>query len=110
MKRSVKRVILLTAALGMGGLIAFFDSRPTWDDTGVTAAALFVSSAVFGFVGPRRPWLWALAVGGWIPAIGILRARDPATALALLVAFAGAYGGRVARVMRSPTLPPSRGE
>ena len=34
--------VFLVIALAVGGVIAYFDSRPNWDDTGVTAAAMFV--------------------------------------------------------------------
>ena len=63
--------VLLALALGLGGLITYVDTRPNWDDTGVTAMAIFLSCGLLGAVGPRRPWLWALAVGIWIPVLGI---------------------------------------
>ena len=34
--------VLLPIAIGLGLLIAYVDSRPNWDDTGLTALALFV--------------------------------------------------------------------
>jgi hypothetical protein len=52
---------------------------------------------VFGFIGPNRPWLWALSLGCWIPLLGITLQQNYATLLALLVAFAGAYGGMLIR-------------
>jgi hypothetical protein len=55
--------VLLIVALALGAAVTYVDSRPTWDDTGVTAGALFVISGVLGFLGPKRPWLWALALG-----------------------------------------------
>jgi len=84
---------LLIAAVVVGLAIAWVDSRPTWDDTGITAGVVLLTSAVFGFVAPRRPWLWALAVGGMIPLLGILRGGNFGSLLALIVALAGAYGG-----------------
>lgn len=89
--------VLLVVALGLGGLVTYIDTRPTWDDTGVTAAALLVLSGGFGFLAPSRPWLWALTLGIWIPLLGILRTRSYTTLLALVVAFAGAYGGMAIR-------------
>jgi len=89
-------------ALGLGGLVTYVDTRPTWDDTGVTAAALLVASGVLGFLGPRRPWLWGLALGIWIPLLGIARTQDYSTLLALAVALVGAYGGMAIRGRRSP--------
>jgi hypothetical protein len=88
---------LLVVALALGGLITYVDSRPTWDDTGVTAAALLVIASVLGFLGPSRPWIWALALGIWIPLIGIARTHNYSTLFALAVAFAGAYSGMAIR-------------
>jgi len=88
---------LLVVALGLGGLITYVDARPGWDDTGVTAAALLIIAVVLGFLGPSRPWIWALALGIWIPLLGIARTHNYATLLALAVTFAGAYGGMTIR-------------
>ena len=88
---------MLMLALCLGGFVTYVDSRPTWDDTGVTAAALFVCAAVFGFASPRWAWAWALALGLWIPLVGVLRAGNYGSLLALLFAFAGAYGGLLLR-------------
>ena len=94
--------VLLVVALALGGLVTYVDSRPTWDDTGVTAAALLVISGVLGFLGPNRPWLWALAVGLWIPLLGVARTGNYWAMSALVVAFAGAYGGMAIRTWLSP--------
>ena len=45
---------LLALALGLGGLLTYVDTRPTWDDTGVTAAALLVTAALLGCLVPAR--------------------------------------------------------
>jgi hypothetical protein len=89
--------VLLAVAVGLGLLIACVDSRPNWDDTGVTAAAILVSCGLLGAASPGRPWLWALAVGLWIPILGITRTRNFGALLALLFAFAGAYAGMAVR-------------
>jgi hypothetical protein len=85
--------ILLLIALALGLLIAYVDSRPNWDDAGVIAMTLFLGCGALGAVGPKRPWLWALAVGLWVPAWGIAHANNYGSLLALLFAFAGAYAG-----------------
>jgi hypothetical protein len=85
--------VLLPAAVALGLLIAYVDSRPNWDDTGVIAAAVFAVSGLWGVLGPERPWLWALAVGGWIPVFAIVARGEFASLLALAFAFAGAYAG-----------------
>jgi hypothetical protein len=85
--RTVQK-ILFTVAVSLGLLLGYLDSRPTWDDTGISAGLLFISSGILGALGPRRPWLWALCVGIWIPLFGI---------------FAGAYGGMLVRRAVIPT-------
>jgi hypothetical protein len=88
---------LLPLAVCLGFLIAYVDSRPNWDDTGITAGALLVSCAVLGALAPDRPWLWALAVGVWIPLFGIASSRNFGSLLALVFALVGAYAGMGAR-------------
>ncbi len=83
---------VVLVALGWGLLVAWVDSRPTWDDTGISAVAIFLGCAVCGFLSPRHAWRWALAVGAWIPLFGIVWGNDAAV-LALAVAFVGAYAG-----------------
>ena len=98
------RTVWLTAiALAFGGLVTYVDSRPTWDDTGVTAGTLLVISGMFGFVEPRHPSLWALALGVWIPLLSILRTQNYSAMLALIVTFVGAYGGMALRRWLLPT-------
>jgi hypothetical protein len=89
-------LMLVPLALALGFAIAYVDSSPGWDDTGVSAAVLGVSG-MFGMLYPARPWLWALAVGTWIPAFGIVREFNYASLLALVFSFAGAYAGAVVR-------------
>lgn len=89
--------IVLGIAVGLGLVIAWVDSRPTWDDAGITAGAIVLVTAVLGLVLPRWAWLWALAVGGWIPVLGIASHRNYGSLLALLIAFAGAYAGALVR-------------
>jgi hypothetical protein len=92
MRRPDVRVLLLVALI-LGALIAWVDSRPTWDDTGITAGVLLLISAGFGAVHPRFAWLWALALGAWIPLVGIVIAHNFSSILALGIASIGAYLG-----------------
>ncbi|MEN3339145.1 MAG: hypothetical protein V7647_2821 [Acidobacteriota bacterium] len=88
--------MLLCAAVLSGLCIAYVDSRPGWDATGITAFSMLIVAGVLGFVGPRRPWLWALGVGLWIPLHAIV-ARPSAGSAAMLIVMlfplAGAYAG-----------------
>jgi hypothetical protein len=94
--------ILVPLALVLGFAIAYVDSSPGWDDTGVSAAVVLSVSGSFGLLHPARPWLWALAVGAWIPAFGIAREFNYASLLALVFSFAGAYAGAVVRRKFAP--------
>jgi hypothetical protein len=93
----IKFWICLTTALIFGLLIAWVDSRPTWDDTGISVGALLIVTGLLGLVAPERPWLWALAVGIWIPAYGIIAHANYGLLLVLVIAFVGAYAGALIR-------------
>ncbi len=60
-------VLLMLLALILGALISLMDSSPGWDDTGVSAAMVLTASGLLGALHPERAWVWALAVGSWIP-------------------------------------------
>ena len=92
---------LFLAALVLGLAIAWVDSRPHWDDAGITAGSLLLSAAVLGMMGPRRPWLWALAIGIWVPlcmiadhlAAHTVTLRTAGSLVILAFPLAGAYAG-----------------
>jgi hypothetical protein len=88
-------MLFIATLLGLG--IAFVDSRPTWDDTGITAGAIALVSCVLAAVSPSRPWLVALSVGAWVPLFGLLTAANWGCLLALAFAFGGAYVGTALR-------------
>lgn len=92
--------VLVPVALSIGLGIALVDSSPGWDDTGISAAAVFCVCGLLCVLHPRRAWVWALCVGSWIPAFTI--AANPenpnyGSLLALVFCFAGAYAGALAR-------------
>jgi hypothetical protein len=89
--------LLLAGALVLGLALALVDSRPGWDDTGVSAGALLVAAALFGAARPSRAWLWAPALGLWIPVLGIVVRGNLAALIALVPAFLGAFAGAGAR-------------
>ena len=93
--------VLLALAAACGAGIAWVDTRPGWDDTGITAFVVFGMSALFAALAPSRAWLFALAVGGWIPTLGLARHANPTSLLALGIAGAGALAGVIAsRIVR----------
>ena len=97
---------LAVLAVIAGLAIAWMDSRPTWDDTGVTAGLIFLSAALFGALRPDRPWIWTLAVGVGVPLFGIVLHRNAGSLLALAPALIGAYAGALARRALAP--PPAK--
>ena len=93
-------------AVVAGVAIALIDSSPRWDDTGVTAGLLALTAAATAGISGRRPWLWALFVGAWVPAIELTRGGQVASLTALAFSAAGAAAGYlVARLVvdRAPT-------
>ena len=106
--------ILLAVAILTGLFIAFVDSRPTWDDTGITAGAMLLSSGLLTLLGYRRPWLIALAIGLWTPLYETYLSRNfrlPGVILfpllVLLIPTIGAYAGWVVRLGIRKTLHPA---
>ena len=90
-------VILLAISLAAGLAIGWVDSRPTWDDTGITVGALFLASAVFGFLMPSRAWVWGLTVGLGVPLFSFLSHGNPAAFVSIIIAFVGSFAGAFAR-------------
>jgi hypothetical protein len=99
--------LLLGVAVLAGLFSAYVDSRPTWDDTGILAFGILIVSGLITLLGHRRPWLVALAIGLWIPLRGILITHNYGSILALVFAFAGAYGGWVVRLGLQKTFHPA---
>ena len=93
MKSKIKFWMLLIIAIALGMLIGFIDSRPHWDDTGITVGMILIASAFLGFVRPRRVSIWALSVGIWIPVWDMVQNNNYSSFIALPIAFVGAYIG-----------------
>lgn len=56
-----RAVLAATFALALGAGVAWLDTRPKWDDTGVTAGCLLFAAGVVAVVGVRW-WQAALLV------------------------------------------------
>lgn len=97
MRIDYKFTTLLALSLIAGLLIAWNDSRPNWDDTGITAGLIVLISALFGYLYPKWPWIWALSVGLWIPLHAIILKGDFKMLIVALFGFAGAYLGAAVR-------------
>jgi len=85
--------LFLFLSVSCGLLIAWNDNRPGWDDTGITAGLIVLTAALFGYLHPERPWIWALAVSSWIPLYSIATTGDLKMLLVTLFGFAGSYLG-----------------
>ena len=88
--RTIRWLATGAVALALGLLIAYADSSPGWDSTGITAGALLLSAGVTAFLGRDRPWLWALLVGLPTPVVEIGGAGTTGSLLALVFAGIGA--------------------
>lgn len=85
--------LLAVLSIGVGLAIGYVDSRPTWDDTGITAALLLLTAAMAAGASGRRPWLWALLIGAWVPLFEIGGSGGLASLAGLGIAAIGALGG-----------------
>lgn len=91
------RTLIAGGLATIGGLaIAYMDSRPGYDDTGVTAVLLISVTAVAAAIGGTRPWLWAILVGAWTPIIEISSGGSTGSLLAIVFAGLGAAIGYLA--------------
>lgn len=100
----LREILVGLAAVCAGLGVAYVDSRPTWDDTGVTAGVVSFLAAASSAIAGRRPWLWALLVGAWTPVLEIPLSRQYASLLVLVFAAAGAaLGYGVVRALRPGT-------
>ncbi len=98
-----RRIQLLFAAAGLliGLLLAYLDSLPTWDDSGVLVGALLLAGGLLTLIGGDPPWLIGLALGIWIPLRDIYATHDFRILIVLLFPLAGAYLGWLIRASAS---------
>jgi hypothetical protein len=86
-------------AVVAGAAIAWVDTRPGWDDTGVTAGVLFVAGGLAAFLGVRW-WISALLVACPI-ILAELRGAGWGLLAALVFAAGGSVAGTVVRGLRA---------
>ena len=85
MKKSFLLWCLLATLSGIA--IAWNDSRPAWDDAGISAFLIF----------SQKPWIIALVAGIWIPLFSFVSTHNYGGLLALIPGFIGAYAGFLIR-------------
>lgn len=93
------RIVYLLGAIAVafGFIVAGLDSRPGWDDSGVTAGLLVVGAALAAALDGRRPWLWTLLVGAPLAIIEVPATGSAASLVGLLFAGVGATLGLLVR-------------
>ncbi|MDR3652692.1 MAG: hypothetical protein P4L34_06955 [Paludibacter sp.] len=100
-----KYIIYLVLSAFVGITIAYIDSQPNWDDTGITVFMILSTSAFFGFLTNYKPWLIALAVSSWIPLWAIGVTHNYAGFVALIPGFIGAFVGYfIKKTMSKPRI------
>ena len=99
----------LVLALLFGPLLSWIDSRPNWDDTGITFGCLLLAAFLCAALGARPWWLVALLVGALIPIVAIARYSNLGSLLAIVPAIFGSLAGfRVAGRRESrPSVTPT---
>jgi prepilin signal peptidase PulO-like enzyme (type II secretory pathway) len=107
----LKPVWLIAAiSLAVGCAIGFVDSRPTWDDTGITAGSIFLASLVLSAARPRSAWLAGLLIGVPVLAFNVALHGGFASAIAVVIALAGAGIGYVIGRAAGLDEPDGRGD
>ena len=85
----------------LGGCIAYVDSRATWDDAGITVAALLAAAGLIGFARPRPWWLVGLATGVPVLAFNVAIYGKFGSAIAIAFSLVGAaVGASMRRMLR----------
>jgi hypothetical protein len=84
-------------ALAAGLAVAWMDTRPLWDDAGITAGCVFLASALAAGAG-AMPWLVILLTAGPLVAVEIGGGSGVLIA-AVVAAFGAAVGWSLRRVM-----------
>ena len=90
-------------ALLIGSCVAYVDSRATWDDAGVTAAALVAAAGLIGAARPRAWWLTGLSLGVPVVAFNVAIYGKFDSAIAVAFSLLGAaVGASIGRALRRP--------
>jgi hypothetical protein len=95
--RSGVTVLTVVVALAAGAAIGYVDSRPTWDDTGLTAGAVLLASGLLAFLRARAAWLVGLSVGAPVFAFNVIQGGDLGSGAAVGFGLVGAGVGHLLR-------------
>ena len=89
----MKNAFVFITAILLGILVAYIDTRPHWNDDGISVLMILLASTVCGYFSNKRPWLIAILVGIWVPVFNIIIAKNFGSLIAIVPAFIGAYAG-----------------
>jgi hypothetical protein len=92
-KNPSKFRLVFSIALVTGILLGKMDTLPHWDDTGITAFLVVISTFIFGWLMPSRSWLWAILTGGCIVFFNLMMKNNLAVLMVFFFSFGGAYAG-----------------
>ena len=87
--------VLASAMLGL--TIWWIDSRPHWDDTGITVGLVIIATGLISFINPKKPFICAIATSLWIPLDQTINNQNYLTLLVFVFGFMGAYAGSFLR-------------
>jgi hypothetical protein len=90
---SYRLVAGIAIAVVAGIAIGYMDSRPGWDDTGITAISLVLAGGIAASVAGRLPWMMAIATGMWVPLLELNSLASGGPLAALVFAAIGAAFG-----------------
>lgn len=100
MKLGPRSMLICAGLLCAGAAIAWVDTRPKWDDTGITAVAVVITAAT-GALGGVRYWLSAALTVA--PLLAVELPAGVGVLLAVPLALGGSVVGHfVRRLIRRP--------
>ncbi len=105
MKINIKFVLTLLVSILMGLVIYWVNTLPNWDDAGIIATSIVLTSAVISYFYKTIPLVWGLAISCWIPVFGIIKTGDYKMLLILLFGLIGSLGGYFVRKLMIPAKP-----
>jgi len=89
-------------ALAIGAGIGYVDSRPTWDDTGITVGALVLVGGLLGYLRPHSSWITGLLLGIPVLVFNYMLHGNLQSLAALVVSLiAAVLGGLVGKTVAS---------
>lgn len=98
-------LVFFILAVMAGCIIGWIDSRPNWDDTGITVVLVMLSSVGLGWVFPRYFWLWGFIIGGIIVGLNVVVSNNYQSIAALVIALFGSGIGALIAKSISPDTP-----